>query len=127
MVELSFGKNMPTLLVIDDYEGLSRLLKRYLAGHPCRVLAATDGLSGLSLAREIQPDAVILDVMMPNMDGWEVLQRLRNHPDTKHIAVIICSVFDDPELAYALGASSFLSKPVKREDVIKALRLENLL
>jgi hypothetical protein len=80
MVELTFGKNVPTVLVIDDYEGLSRLLKRYLAGHPCRVLAATDGASGLSLARDIQPDAVILDVMMPNMDGWEVLQRLRITP-----------------------------------------------
>jgi CheY-like chemotaxis protein len=126
-VEISFGKNMPTVLVIDDYEGLSRLLKRYLAGYPCRVLAATDGASGLSLARDIQPDAVILDVMMPHMDGWEVLQRLRNHPATQHIAVIICSVFDDPELAYALVASSFLSKPVKREDMIKALRLESIL
>jgi CheY-like chemotaxis protein len=125
--ELSFGKNIPTVLVIDDYEGLSHLLKRFLAGYPCRVLAATDGVSGLSLAREIQPDAVILDVMMPNMDGWEVLQRLRNHPDTQHIPVIICSVFDDPELACALGASSFLSKPVKREDIIKALRLETIL
>jgi CheY-like chemotaxis protein len=61
------------------------------------------------------------------MDGWEVLQRLRNHPTTRHIAVIICSVFNDPELAYALGASSFLSKPVKREDMIKALRLESIL
>jgi CheY-like chemotaxis protein len=127
LVEISFGKNMPTILIIDDYEGLSRLLKRYLAGYPCRVLAATDGASGLSLARDIQPDVVILDVMMPNMDGWEVLQRLRNHPATQHIAVVICSVFDDPELAYALGASSFLSKPVKREDIIKALRLESIL
>jgi CheY-like chemotaxis protein len=127
IIELTFGKNVPTVLVIDDYEGLSRLLKRYLAGYPCRILAATDGASGLSLARDIQPDAVILDVMMPNMDGWEVLQRLRNHPDTQHIAVVICSVFDDPELAYALGASSFLSKPVKREDIIKALRMENIL
>ena len=124
-VELSFGKNMPTVLVIDDYEGLSRLLKRYLAGSRCRVLAATDGLSGLSLAREVQPDAVVLDVMMPGMDGWEILQRLQNHPDTQHIPVIICSVFNDPELAYALGASSFLSKPVKRDDILKALRLEN--
>jgi CheY-like chemotaxis protein len=65
--------------------------------------------------------------MMPDMDGWEVLQRLRNHPATQHTAVIICSVFDDPELAYALGASSFLSKPVKREDIIKALRMESIL
>ncbi len=126
-IQLSFGKNMPTVLVIDDFEGLSRLLKRYLAGYQCRVIAATNGMSGLNLAREIQPSAVILDVMMPDMDGWEVLQRFQNHPDTQHIPVIICSVFNDPELAFALGASSFLSKPVKRNEIIKALRLENVL
>ncbi len=126
-LELSFGKNIPTVLVVDDFEGLSQLLKRYLARYRCYVLAAADGASGLSMAREIQPDAIILDVMMPNMDGWEVLQRLRNHPDTRHITVIICSVFDDPGLARALGASSFLSKPVKREDIIQALRQEHIL
>lgn len=126
-LELSFGKNIPTVLVVDDFEGLSQLLKRYLAGYRCYVLSAPDGASGLSMARQLQPDAVILDVMMPNMDGWEVLQRLRNHPDTRHIAVIICSVFNDPELARALGASSFLSKPVKREDIIQALKQERIL
>lgn len=126
-VELSFGKNVPTVLVIDDYEGLSRLLKRYLAGYRCRVVSAADGASGLSMAREMQPDAVILDVMLPNMDGWEVLQRLRNHPDTQHITVIICSVFNDPGLAQALGASVFLSKPIKREDIIQALKQEHVL
>ncbi|HML21363.1 MAG TPA: response regulator [Aggregatilinea sp.] len=126
-IQLSFGKNMPTVLVIDDFEGLSRLLKRYLAGYQCRVIAATDGISGLALAREIQPNAVILDVMMPDMDGWEVLQRFQNHPDTQHIPVIICSVFNDPELAFALGASSFLSKPVKRDEIVKALHMESVL
>ncbi len=126
-VQISFGSNMPTVLVIDDFEGLSRLLKRYLAGYRCRVLSATDGMSGLRLAREIQPDAVILDVMMPDVDGWEVLQRFQNHPDTRHIPVIVCSVFNDPELAHALGAASFLSKPVKREDLIQALRNEHIL
>jgi CheY-like chemotaxis protein len=126
-LELSFGKNIPTVLVVDDFEGLSQLLKRYLARFRCYVLAAADGASGLSMAREIQPDAIILDVMMPSMDGWEVLQRLRNHPDTRHITVIICSVFNDPGLASALGASSFLSKPVKREDIIRALRQEHIL
>lgn len=126
-IELSFGKNMPTVLVIDDYEALSRLLKRYLAGYRCRIVAAVDGATGLSLAKELQPDAVILDVMMPNMDGWEVLQRLRNHPDTRHIPVFVCSVFDDPELARALGASAFISKPIQREGVIQALRQEHIL
>ncbi len=127
ILELSFGKNIPMVLVVDDFEGLSQLLKRYLAGYRCYVVAAADGASGLGMARELQPDAVILDVMMPDMDGWEVLQRLRNHPDTQHIAVIICSVFNDPGLAHALGASSFLSKPIKREDIIQALKQEHIL
>jgi CheY-like chemotaxis protein len=60
--------------------------------------------------------------MMPEMDGWELLQRLRSHPSTAAIPVIICSVFNDPELAYSLGASTILTKPVKQTDLVDALR-----
>jgi len=59
---------------------------------------------------------------MPEMSGWEVLQRLRNHPKTAQIPVIICSVLNNPVLAYSLGASLFLPKPINREDVLSALR-----
>jgi CheY-like chemotaxis protein len=59
--------------------------------------------------------------MIPEMDGWEVLQRLRNHPQTASIPIIICSVLDSPELAYSLGASLFLSKPIGRDDILNAL------
>jgi CheY-like chemotaxis protein len=59
--------------------------------------------------------------MMPEMDGWELLQRLRTAPQTAATPVIICSVFNDPELAYSLGASLFLPKPVKRDEVLAAL------
>jgi CheY-like chemotaxis protein len=68
------------------------------------------------------PDAIILDVMMPEMDGWEFLQRLRARPETALIPVVICSIFNDPELAYSLGASLYLPKPVSRDNVLKALR-----
>jgi CheY-like chemotaxis protein len=112
----------PTVLVIDDNEGLVELLEDYLAGHACRVRAATSGPEGLRLAHETVPDAVVLDVMMPEMDGWELLQRLRNHPQTASIPVIICSVINNPDLAYSLGASLFLPKPVSRDDVLNALR-----
>jgi CheY-like chemotaxis protein len=60
--------------------------------------------------------------MMPEMDGWELLQRLRNHPQTADIPVVICSVINNPDLAYSLGASLFLPKPVSRDDVLEALR-----
>jgi len=111
----------PTVLVVDDNEGLVELLDRYLTGHACRVIAAASGQEGLRLAQELLPDAIVLDVMMPEMDGWELLQRLRTHPHTATIPVIICSVFDDPELAYSLGASLFLPKPVGRDDILNAL------
>jgi CheY-like chemotaxis protein len=112
----------PTVLVIDDNEGLVELLDRYLTGHACRVVPASSGREGLQLAQELTPDAIVLDVMIPEMDGWEVLQTLRTRPQTSAIPIVVCSVFNDPELAYSLGASLFLPKPVRRDDVLAALR-----
>lgn len=120
-VSLLTSAHGPTVLVVDDNEGLVKLLERYLADQACRVVAAADGREGLRLAQEVMPNAIVLDVMMPEMDGWELLQRLRNHPLTADVPVIICSVIDDPGLAYSLGASLMLSKPVHRGDVVGAL------
>lgn len=111
----------PTVLVVDDNEGLVELLDRYLTDHTCRVMAALSGQEGLRLAYELVPDAIILDVMMPEMDGWEFLQRLRARRETAAIPIIICSVFNDPELAYSLGASLYLPKPVSRDRILSAL------
>jgi CheY-like chemotaxis protein len=111
----------PTILVIDDNEGLVNLLRRYLADQPCQVLAATNGSEGLQMARDVLPRAVVLDVMMPDMDGWELLQRIKTNPETEGIPVIVCSVIDDPELAYSLGAERFIAKPVNRQTVLEAL------
>ncbi|OQA46425.1 MAG: Transcriptional regulatory protein AfsQ1 [Chloroflexi bacterium ADurb.Bin325] len=115
------------LLVIDDDEGLAQLLDRYLTGFNLHVVAAGSGPVGLTLTHELAPAAVVLDVMMPDVDGWEVLQTLRTQPETSAIPVIICSVFNDPELASALGASYFLPKPVSREALLEALRAVDLL
>jgi CheY-like chemotaxis protein len=110
------------VLIIDDNAGLVNLLQRYLSDRACRVTAAANGLEGLALARKIRPDAIVLDIMMPEMDGWEVLQRLRNDPQTTHIPVIICTVVAEPDLAQALKASHFLPKPVRQVEVLDALR-----
>jgi CheY-like chemotaxis protein len=120
-VRLFMATQCPTVLVIDDNEGLVKLLDSYLSGHACQVISAANGPEGLRLAQEQGPDAIVLDVMIPEMDGWEVLQRLRNHPQTANIPIIICSVLDSPELAYSLGASLFLSKPIGRDDILNAL------
>lgn len=109
------------ILVVDDNEGLVELLDRYLTGHACRVVTATSGAAGLQLAQELIPDALILDVMMPGKSGWDILQTLRSQPATATIPIIVCSVFNDPDLAYALGASRFLPKPISRDRILETL------
>ena len=118
MVTLQMSGHAPTVLVIDDNEGLADLLNRYLAGHDCRVVAATCAQEGLRLAGELLPEVIVLDVMMPEMDGWEVLQRLQAHVDTAAIPIVVCSVFNDPELAYSLGASFMIPKPIGQDAVV---------
>lgn len=114
--------NGALILVVDDNEGLVELLDRYLTGHHCRVVTAVGGEEGLHLAQELIPDALILDVMMPGKSGWEILQTLRSQPQTATIPIIVCSVFNDPDLAHSLGASSFLAKPISRDRILETLR-----
>jgi CheY-like chemotaxis protein len=121
LVTLSMFRRGSAILIIDDNAGLVGLIERYLTDHAYRVVQAGDGREGIRLAQELVPDAVLLDVMMPDMSGWEVLQRLRNHPRTATIPVIVCSVLNNPALAYSLGAALFLPKPINREDVLNAL------
>jgi CheY-like chemotaxis protein len=126
-VALRIPRGCLTVLIIDDNEGLAELLGRYLTEHACRIQQAASGVEGLRLAREATPDVIVLDVMMPQVDGWQVLQALRNEPATLRTPVIICSVFNDPELAYSLGATLFLPKPVSRDAILDALRRLGLL
>jgi CheY-like chemotaxis protein len=110
-----------TVLVVDDNAGMLELFQRYLADHAYRLIGAQNGPEGLRLAEEQRPDVIILDVMMPRQDGWEVLQLLQNRSTTRDIPVIVCSVLDDPELAFSLGAAEFLPKPVTRSRLLGAL------
>jgi CheY-like chemotaxis protein len=117
----------PKILVIDDNAELVELLERYLNEHTCQVISAQSGDEGLQLAHEIAPDAILLDVMMPQVDGWKVLQTLRSRPDTALIPVIMCSVINDPDLAYSLDVSIYLHKPISRDDILSALRKLNII
>ncbi len=113
--------NQKVLLVVEDNEAVIRAFRRYLAGYDYQVVGATTGAEALRLAREASPAVITLDVMMPNQDGWEILQSLKNDPATQHIPVIICSVLEDSELAHSLGASACLRKPVTQADLLSAL------
>jgi len=109
------------VLVIDDAVAIHRLFERYLAPHDYEVACATQGVEALELAARSRPDMIILDVMMPTMDGWQVLRALQGDPATADIPVIVCSVLKEPELALSLGARAFVKKPVDRLELIRVL------
>lgn len=111
----------PRLLVIDDHVETTDLLQRYIEGTRYRLIACHDPTAGLDMAREHHPILILLDVMMPDVDGWEVLSRLKQHEATASIPVWVCTVLDQSELALSLGADGFLRKPVTRQALLAAL------
>ena len=111
-----------TLLVIDDNADLVELFRRYLGGHQVNVMGVTESEQALQVAAELQPALILLDVMMPGLDGWEVLQHLQGPPETSHIPVIICSVMKEHKLALSMGAAGTLAKPVSQTDFLEVAR-----
>lgn len=109
------------VLVIDDNVDTLQLLQRYASGTRYRLLGVQDPDQAIALAEKVAPQVIVLDVMMPQIDGWEVLGRLRQHPATAHSPVIICTILAQEELALSLGASAFLRKPVTRQAFLDAL------
>ncbi|MDH3970568.1 MAG: response regulator, partial [Gammaproteobacteria bacterium] len=109
------------VLVIDDDPEALEIIERFLVKDGFSVVTATSGEQGLRLAREIQPVAITLDVMMPGMDGWAVLRMLKADPDLHKIPVIMLTMIDDRMRGYSLGAVDYLTKPVDRELLHKAL------
>ena len=110
-----------TILLIDDNPDLVDLFRWYVAGTDYRIVQARAPSTALKLAREILPDAIILDVMLPSQDGWQILGQLREDPTTTDIPVIICSILPERTLALALGIANFLAKPVTQESLRAAL------
>ena len=104
-----------TVLVIDDDPEASEIIGRFLAKDGFEVVTADSGSEGLQLAHEIQPAAITLDVLMPEMDGWSVLRALKADPHLRNIPVIMLTMVDDKSRGYTLGATDYLSKPVDRE------------
>ncbi len=109
------------VLAIDDNLDTLRLLQRYASNTRYRIVPATTLAEGLELAPEILPRAIVLDVMMPEVDGWEVLGRLLQHPLTSNIPVVVCTILAEEELALSLGASGYVRKPVSRQAFLNAL------
>ena len=100
------------VLVIDDDDNAQDMMKKFLEKQKVTIIQAKSGEEGLKLAAEYLPDAITLDVMMPEMDGWEVLTALQSNDVTKNIPVIMLTMADEPDIGYSLGATDYLTKPV---------------
>ena len=116
------GDERPLVLIIEDDPDAAALLGESLEGAGYRTRHAVSGSIGLHLARELEPSAITLDVMMPGMDGWRVLQALKADRRTAQIPVVVCSIVDNRALGYRLGASDYLIKPVGPEQLTEALK-----
>ena len=79
------------------------------------MVTAESGQQGIELAREIRPSLITLDVLMPGLDGWSVLQELKRDPDSQDIPVVMLTIVDEENQAYALGAAAYLTKPIDRD------------
>jgi len=110
-----------TVLVVDDDPLVHDLLRRGLGGQGFRVESALGGHDGLRLVRERRPDVVILDVMMPDLDGWAVLAALKADPELAEIPVVMQSFAGERQLGFALGAAEFLTKPIDRDSLVAVL------
>lgn len=110
-----------TVLVVDDNMDLVHFYRRYTAGTRYRIVHAAQGQHVFEIIETSVPDIIVLDVMLPDIDGWELLVDLHEHPATRTTPTIICSVIREEELALALGAALYLPKPVRRRQFVQAL------
>ncbi|MGI9590149.1 MAG: ATP-binding protein, partial [Myxococcota bacterium] len=111
------------ILVIDDNADSRDVLRRTLEDEGHCVATAKGGEEGLDLARRLTPSLILLDVMMPDLDGWEVLRKLKDDPRLRTIPVTMVTVIDDEvRLGFALGAAEYLTKPVDREHLLEVAR-----
>jgi CheY-like chemotaxis protein len=113
--------NQLVVLAVDDNADTLQLLERYTAGTRYHLVGTRDPGQVLNLAQKLSPQIIVLDVMMPQVDGWKVIGMLRQHPLTSHIPIIVCTILAQEKLALSLGASGFIRKPVTRQALLDAL------
>jgi DNA-binding response OmpR family regulator len=115
-------EDRPTVLIIDDDPDVLQLLRLMLETEGFDAVLAPDGPTGLLRLADTLPDVVLLDIMMPGMDGWQVLQALAMHPDPPAVVVVSAKTADaDRTRAFELGATGYLCKPFSPEDLVQSI------
>jgi signal transduction histidine kinase/CheY-like chemotaxis protein len=123
MSHLGHGENV--ILSIDDDPQVIGLYERYLKNYGFEVVALTNPSKAVEKAVELKPFAITLDIMMPQVDGWQVLHELKQDERTRDIPILVCSILEDEEKGYSLGASEYLVKPFLQDDLINAIHRIN--
>lgn len=107
--------------VVEDNQAVIALFDRYLQGRGYRLVGISDSAGAIATVRELRPDVVVLDLMMQDIDGWEILRGLKADPELSRVPVAVCSVLAEPELARLLGAAAYLVKPVRPQQLYQCL------
>ncbi|GAB4448260.1 MAG: hypothetical protein Fur0044_44040 [Anaerolineae bacterium] len=123
---ISFELRLPSahkvaVLVVDDNADLVHFYRRYTQGTRYEIIHVAEGQRVFELVNHSPPDLIVLDVMLPDSNGWELLTQLRQHPATKTVPIIVCSVVRREKLALALGATLYVPKPVGYQQFVQAL------
>ncbi|MBN1486402.1 MAG: response regulator, partial [Anaerolineae bacterium] len=119
--ELLSENQAVTVLVIDDDAPTREVISRYLRRDGFMVATAENGVTGLQVARTVKPDVITLDIKMPDIDGWTVLEELKADEELRQIPVILISIIDERSRGFALGASEYLVKPVDRDILLETV------
>lgn len=115
------GEDRPLVLVVEDHPPAAELVVRHLARGGFRAEVARTGTEAVALARELRPVAITLDILLPELDGWGVLNQLKQEESTSDIPVVVVSVVDNPDLGRALGAIDYFVKPVSAKELLNRL------
>lgn len=118
-------KDAPTVLVVEDEGDVAEVLSHSLRREGYRVLTASEAAEGLAVMLSERPDIVLLDVMMPGITGWEMLERMRQDDATRRIPVIMVTVLEEPrfvEKAAEYDAAGYIQKPFRPEEVLRTIR-----
>ncbi len=120
--KLPIQKRKPLALIADDSIESQKILAHYLKGENFETVYAKNGIDAFEKAKEFLPDIILLDIMLPIKDGWQVLKLLKQHPVCKNIPVIIVSVSDEKTLGTTLGADDYFVKPVNRDEFLNSVK-----
>jgi len=120
-LEIDPGRQL--VLAVEDSDEMMDFYRRYLEKHGYQIVQVSDGSRAALWVRELSPFAVLLDVLLPDADGWQVLEELKTSRETAHVPVIVCSIVDEQARGLSMGAAAYLTKPVLEDDLLRAMSL----